>query len=125
MGSVKSILSLKRIAENEAKRQPVVVVVSALGGVTDKLIEISQVALRGDEHWKDEFQALIDRHHRMIDAVITDIPDTRPQQENTRRDSFLRRAHILEHSGNTDKRCPPNELARLHTHGKEERQAHA
>ena len=75
MGSVKSILSLKRIAENEAKRQPVVVVVSALGGVTDKLIEISQVALRGDEHWKDEFQALIDRHHRMIDAVITDTHD--------------------------------------------------
>jgi aspartokinase/homoserine dehydrogenase 1 len=75
VGSVKSILSLKRIAENEAKRQPVVVVVSALGGVTDKLIEISQVALRGDEHWKDEFQALIDRHHRMIDAVITDTHD--------------------------------------------------
>ncbi len=75
MGSVKSILSLKRIAENEAKRQPVVVVVSALGGVTDELIEISQVALRGDEHWKDEFQALIDRHHRMIDAVITDTHD--------------------------------------------------
>ena len=32
VGSVKSILSLKRIVENEAKKQSVVVVVSALGG---------------------------------------------------------------------------------------------
>ena len=30
VGSVKSILSLKRIVEKEAKRQPIVVVVSAL-----------------------------------------------------------------------------------------------
>lgn len=35
VGSVKSILSLKRIVENEAKKQSVVVVVSALGGITD------------------------------------------------------------------------------------------
>ena len=33
VGSVKSILSLKRIVENEAKKQSVVVVVSALGGI--------------------------------------------------------------------------------------------
>ena len=36
VGSVKSILSLKRIVENEAKKQSVVVVVSALGGITDR-----------------------------------------------------------------------------------------
>ena len=36
VGSVKSILSLKRIVETESRRQPVVVVVSALGGITDK-----------------------------------------------------------------------------------------
>ena len=75
VGSVKSILSLKRIVENEAKKQPVIVVVSALNGVTDKLIEIAHIALRGDERWRDEFDALVDRHHNMIDAVITDIRD--------------------------------------------------
>ena len=42
VGSVKSILSLKRIVENEAKKQSVVVVVSALGGITDKLLQTSQ-----------------------------------------------------------------------------------
>ena len=54
VGSVKSILSLKRIVENEAKKQSVVVVVSALGGITDKLLQTSQLALKGDEQWKVE-----------------------------------------------------------------------
>ena len=75
MGSVKSILSLKRIVETESRRTPVVVVVSALGGITDKLIATSQLALKGDESYKDEFQAMVDRHHRMIDTVITEPHD--------------------------------------------------
>lgn len=72
VGSVASILSLKQIVEGEARKQPVIVVVSALGGITDKLLATSQLALKGDEHWKDEFDAMLDRHHRMIDTVITD-----------------------------------------------------
>ena len=71
VGSVKSILSLKNIVENEAKSQPIIVVVSALGGITDKLLATSQLALKGDDSWKDEFQAMVDRHHKMIDTIIT------------------------------------------------------
>lgn len=72
VGSVKSILSLKQIVENEAKKQPVVIVVSALGGITDKLIATSKLAVNGDEEWKTEFDAMVDRHHKMIDTIITD-----------------------------------------------------
>ncbi|WP_315342946.1 bifunctional aspartate kinase/homoserine dehydrogenase I [Hoylesella oralis] len=72
VGSVKSILSLKRIVEKEAKRQPIIVVVSALGGITDKLISTGQLALQGDNTWKDEFSAMVDRHHKMIDTIITE-----------------------------------------------------
>ena len=75
VGSVKSILSLKRIVENEAKKQSVVVVVSALGGITDKLLQTSQLALKGDESWRVEFDAMVDRHHKMIDTIITDTAD--------------------------------------------------
>ena len=46
VGSVKSILSLKKIVENEAKSEDIIVVVSALGGITDKLITTAQLALR-------------------------------------------------------------------------------
>ena len=72
VGSVKSILSLKKIVETEARTQPVIVVVSALGGITDKLITTSQIALRGDERWREEFDAMVNRHHQMIDTIITD-----------------------------------------------------
>lgn len=72
VGSVESILSLKAIVEKEAQKQPVIIVVSALGGITDKLLATSQLALKGDEAWKDEFQAMVDRHHKMIDTIITD-----------------------------------------------------
>lgn len=72
MGSVESILSLKAIVEKEAQKQPIIVVVSALGGITDKLIATSVLAQKGDETWKDEFQAMVERHHKMIDTIITD-----------------------------------------------------
>ena len=71
VGSVKSILSLKRIVENEARRQPIVVVVSALGGITDQLISTSQLALTGNEGWKSAYEEMVDRHHKMIDTIIT------------------------------------------------------
>jgi len=76
VGSVKSILSLRNIVEREARRQPVVVVVSALGGITDKLLQTAQLALDGDERYKSEMKAIADRHHQMIDTIIND-PKTR------------------------------------------------
>lgn len=75
VGSVKSILSLKRIVENEARKHPIVVVVSALGGITDKLIATSKMAVEGDEGWKVSYQDMVNRHHKMIDTIITDLND--------------------------------------------------
>ncbi len=72
VGSVKSILCLKKVVEKESRKEPVVVVVSALSGVTDQLIEISQMALNGDEKYRDEFDSLVNRHHQMIDKIITE-----------------------------------------------------
>ena len=72
VGSVKSILSLKKIVETEARTQPVVVVVSALDGITDKLIATSKLAQQGDEHYREEFDAMVTRHHQMIEAIIQD-----------------------------------------------------
>ena len=81
VGSVESILSLKAIVEKEAQKQPIIVVVSALGGITDKLIATSVLAQKGDETWKDEFLAMVERHHKMIDTIITD-PRKREQLFN-------------------------------------------
>lgn len=70
VGSVDSIKSLKKIVESQS--EPLIVVVSALGGITDKLIATSKLAVCGDKSYKTEFEEMIKRHHDMIDAIIDD-----------------------------------------------------
>ena len=70
VGSVDSILSLKKIVESQTEQ--VVVVVSALGGITDKLIYTSQLAVKGDDLYKTEFNDMVTRHHNMVNTIITD-----------------------------------------------------
>ena len=68
VGSAESILSVKRIVE--AQTEPVIVVVSALGGITDQLIRTSQLAVNGDVAYLTSYAEMSQRHHSMIDAVI-------------------------------------------------------
>jgi len=70
VGSVESILNLKKIVE--ACDEPVVVVVSALGGITDKLIGTSKLAVTGDTAYLTSYNEMVERHHAMIEAIITD-----------------------------------------------------
>ena len=72
VGSVESIHNLKKIVEREAEQQQVIVVVSALDGITDKLIETARKALKVDDDYKVVFSEIAERHHRFIDDVITD-----------------------------------------------------
>ena len=69
---MKSIESLRHIVEKEAKKQPVIVVVSALDGITDNLIATSKMAETGDEAWRISYEEIVDRHYKMIDTIITD-----------------------------------------------------
>ena len=69
---VKSILSVKQIVEKEAKRQSVIVVVSALGGITDQLLRTARMACKGDNGWKASYQQMVERHHSMIDTIFQD-----------------------------------------------------
>ena len=68
MGSVHSILSVKKIVE--AVEEPVIVVVSALGGITDKLIHTSQMAANGDSAYEKEYRDIVNRHIEMVYTVI-------------------------------------------------------
>ena len=72
VGSVESILSLKKIVEEAAANERVIVVVSALGGITDRLIKTANLAVNGDMAFNDECRGIIERHHSLIDTVITD-----------------------------------------------------
>ena len=71
VGSVNSILNLKNIVEKAAAQERVIVVVSALGGITDKLIKTAHMAVNGDNGFNKEFQEIVTRHHDLINAIIS------------------------------------------------------
>ena len=54
VGSVESIKNVKKIVE--ACDEPVIVVVSALGGITDKLIETARLAGTGNSEYLTHFK---------------------------------------------------------------------
>ena len=68
VGSVESILSVKKIVERQT--EPVIVVVSALGGITDKLIKTSHMAVEGNQLYQESFEEIKLRHEEMMNAVI-------------------------------------------------------
>lgn len=68
VGTASSILSVKKIVE--AVNEPVIIVVSALGGITDKLISVSRMAASGDTSYENEFHEIVNRHARMIQEII-------------------------------------------------------
>ena len=70
VGSVDSILSVKKIVE--AIEEPVIVVVSALGGITDKLLKTASMATNGDVAYEREFSEIVTRHLDVIQGVIPD-----------------------------------------------------
>ncbi len=68
VGSVNSMLSVKKIVE--AIDEKVIVVVSALGGITDKLINTSKMATAGDSAYEKEMKEIVNRHIEMVYTVI-------------------------------------------------------
>ncbi|MEG1685393.1 MAG: bifunctional aspartate kinase/homoserine dehydrogenase I [Bacteroides sp.] len=67
VGSVNSILEVKKIVE--AAQEPVIVVVSALGGITDQLISTSAIAATGDISFKESFIKIATRHIDMVKGL--------------------------------------------------------
>ena len=68
VGSADSILNVKKIVESQS--EPVIVVVSALGGITDKLIKTSLQAVEGDASYQESFKEIVARHGDMVNTVI-------------------------------------------------------
>ena len=84
VGSVESIQNVKKIVE--AEREPAIVVVSALGGITDKLIETARLAGNGDNSYLECFGYICRRHGQVIDGVV---PDSRKEEVQQQVQSLL------------------------------------
>ncbi len=72
VGSENGLLNIKAIVERQEK--PVIVVVSALGGITDLLLRTASVASQGNDEYRNLFHTIVERHHDIINKVITDRP---------------------------------------------------
>ncbi len=74
VGTVESLKNVKSIVEKIDG--PVVVVVSALGGLTDKLISTAEMAAEGNEDYKANMEAIAARHFNIIAHMVPE--DKRP-----------------------------------------------
>ncbi len=68
VGTVESLRNVKSIVEG--LDSPAIVVVSALGGLTDKLIATANSAAGGSRDYESEMLAIRKRHHDIIDTLI-------------------------------------------------------
>lgn len=68
VGSIRSIKNVKQIVEE--RKQPLIVVVSALGGITDRLISTANKAASGDESYIEEFQFIQQRHYDVVEGLL-------------------------------------------------------
>jgi aspartokinase/homoserine dehydrogenase 1 len=59
------------IVQSAIQKEPVILVVSALGGVTDQLLETGELASKADESYKDLLKAMENRH---LDAIRELLP---------------------------------------------------
>lgn len=68
VGTVKSLTHVKRIVESG--EEPVIVVVSALGGITDMLIATARMASKGDTSYLQNYAKIIERHNDVINGMV-------------------------------------------------------
>lgn len=83
VGTIESLRNVKAIVE--ADSHPIIVVVSALGGLTDRLIATAKMAAEGGDGYMPELMAMIERHHKIIEGLVP----TEKQQEVTARVDIL------------------------------------
>ena len=68
VGSVESVRKIQQIVAGQT--DDCIVVVSALGGVTDQLLRAARLALESSEEYMEEYQAIRHRHVEMINGLI-------------------------------------------------------
>mgnify|MGYP000826719976 FL=1 len=68
VGSASAMLKVKEIVERSTENT--VVVVSAMGGITDRLIKTAVMASEGSTSYTDELQIIIEKHHTAIAELL-------------------------------------------------------
>ena len=78
VGSEKGLSQVKKIVESCS--EDVIVVVSALGGITDQLLLTARLAAAGDGAYMPQCTAMIARHNELVEKIV--LPENRPGVQN-------------------------------------------
>jgi len=70
VANAENIKKIVSILKERIEKEKLVVVVSALGGITDTLIHTVTLASKGDETYKDELHKIENRHLEMVKELI-------------------------------------------------------
>jgi len=70
VGSAKNINKVISILDSYSKNTRVIVVVSAVGGITDKLLKAAELALNKDQTYILEFESISKTHHSILKTLI-------------------------------------------------------
>ena len=70
VGSSKNISKVIKIVKEESASENIAVVVSAVGGITDKLLIAADKAINKDQSYKENFEALRLKHIEVIDGLL-------------------------------------------------------
>ncbi len=71
VGSASMINKVIGILEEQSSTSSIAVVVSAVGGVTDKLLDAAQLAVDKDNTYKDALSSIRKQHLNIVDKLIT------------------------------------------------------
>lgn len=71
VGSSENIKKVMSILENNSKNDHIAVVVSAVGGITDKLLKVANLAINKDESYKEILEEIRSQHLTIIDDLIS------------------------------------------------------
>lgn len=112
VGTIDSLRNVKKIVEG--LETPAIVVVSALGGLTDKLIATANSAAAGSRGYEDEMVGIRKRHHDIIDELV---PQDRKAMVVERVDELLNMLEDRYHGLYLIKILPERTLAEIVSFG--------
>lgn len=75
VGTIESLANVRQIVADHLAAEPgepLIVVVSALGGITDRLIATARLAAAADPAYVAELDSIIERHHRVAAGTVSD-----------------------------------------------------
>lgn len=108
VGTAESLANVKKIVQGLG--QDAVIVVSALGGLTDRLIATARMAAAGDLNYIPECEAMVQRHYDIVEAVV---PEMRREHTLERIQPVLRELRRLYDGVNLIADLPEKTLAQI------------